>query len=47
MLQTTDLPVAEIARRVGYRQAAQFAKAFRRHHGESPSGFRRAASASG
>ena len=43
LLLTTDLPVAEIARRVGYRQAAQFAKAFRRHHGESPSGLRRSA----
>jgi AraC family transcriptional regulator, regulatory protein of adaptative response / methylphosphotriester-DNA alkyltransferase methyltransferase len=42
LLMTTDLPVAEIARRVGYRQAAQFAKAFRRHHGVSPSGLRRA-----
>jgi AraC family transcriptional regulator of adaptative response / methylphosphotriester-DNA alkyltransferase methyltransferase len=42
LLQATDLPVAEIARRVGYRQAAQFAKAFRRHHGMSPSRFRRA-----
>jgi AraC family transcriptional regulator, regulatory protein of adaptative response / methylphosphotriester-DNA alkyltransferase methyltransferase len=43
LLLTTDLPVAEVARRVGYRQAAQFAKAFRRHHGVSPSGLRRAA----
>jgi AraC family transcriptional regulator, regulatory protein of adaptative response / methylphosphotriester-DNA alkyltransferase methyltransferase len=42
LLQDTDLPVAEIARRVGYRQAAQFAKAFRRHHGVAPSRFRRA-----
>jgi AraC-like DNA-binding protein len=25
---------------VGYRQAAQFAKAFRRHHGAPPSAFR-------
>jgi transcriptional regulator GlxA family with amidase domain len=41
LLQGTDLPVADIARRVGYRQAAQFAKAFRRHHGVSPSRFRR------
>jgi AraC family transcriptional regulator of adaptative response / methylphosphotriester-DNA alkyltransferase methyltransferase len=41
LLLTTDLPVADIARRVGYRQAAQFAKAFRRHHGVSPSGLRR------
>jgi AraC family transcriptional regulator of adaptative response / methylphosphotriester-DNA alkyltransferase methyltransferase len=42
LLQTTDLPVSEVAQRVGYRQAAQFAKAFRRHHGVSPSGLRRA-----
>jgi transcriptional regulator GlxA family with amidase domain len=37
LLQTTGLPVAEVARRVGYRQGAQFAKAFRRHAGVSPS----------
>jgi len=43
LLQTSDLPVSEIARRVGYRQSAQFAKAFRRHHGSSPSAFRRTA----
>jgi AraC family transcriptional regulator of adaptative response / methylphosphotriester-DNA alkyltransferase methyltransferase len=43
LLRTTSLPVAEIARRVGYRQGAQFAKAFRRHHGVSPSALRRAA----
>jgi anti-anti-sigma factor len=42
LLQTTDLTVAEVAHRVGYRQPAQFAKAFRRHHGVSPSGLRRA-----
>jgi AraC family transcriptional regulator, regulatory protein of adaptative response / methylphosphotriester-DNA alkyltransferase methyltransferase len=41
LLQTTDLRVAEVAQRVGYRQAAQFAKAFRRHHGISPTGLRR------
>jgi AraC-like DNA-binding protein len=27
---------------VGYRQPAQFAKAFRRHHGVAPSDFRAA-----
>jgi AraC family transcriptional regulator of adaptative response / methylphosphotriester-DNA alkyltransferase methyltransferase len=43
LLHTSDLPVSEIARRVGYRQSAQFAKAFRRHHGSSPSAFRRTA----
>ena len=31
------LTVREVAHRVGYRQPAQFAKAFRRHHGVSPS----------
>jgi AraC family transcriptional regulator of adaptative response / methylphosphotriester-DNA alkyltransferase methyltransferase len=34
-------PVQAIAGAVGYRQAAQFAKVFRRHHGVSPSTFRR------
>ena len=34
------LPVGEIARRVGYRQSAQFAKAFRAHHGMVPSAYR-------
>jgi AraC-like DNA-binding protein len=32
--------VREVAHRVGYRQPAQFAKAFRRHHGMSPSTYR-------
>jgi AraC family transcriptional regulator, regulatory protein of adaptative response / methylphosphotriester-DNA alkyltransferase methyltransferase len=41
LLQSTALPVSEVAHRVGYRQAAQFAKAFRRHHGMSPSRMRR------
>ena len=34
------MTVREIAARVGYRQPAQFAKAFRAHHGASPSEFR-------
>jgi AraC family transcriptional regulator, regulatory protein of adaptative response / methylphosphotriester-DNA alkyltransferase methyltransferase len=42
MLQEGSLPVREVAGRVGYRQAAQFAKTFRRHHGQPPSSFRRA-----
>jgi transcriptional regulator GlxA family with amidase domain len=41
MLGSRGLTVREIAHRVGYRQPAQFAKAFRRHHGEPPSTFRR------
>jgi AraC family transcriptional regulator, regulatory protein of adaptative response / methylphosphotriester-DNA alkyltransferase methyltransferase len=40
MLSSRGLTVREVAHRVGYRQPAQFAKAFRRHHGVSPSTFR-------
>jgi two-component system response regulator YesN len=43
MLREGSLPVREVAGRVGYRQAAQFAKTFRRHHGRPPSSFRREA----
>ena len=35
-----SLTVRDVAARVGYRQPAQFAKAFRNHHGVSPSEFR-------
>jgi AraC family transcriptional regulator of adaptative response / methylphosphotriester-DNA alkyltransferase methyltransferase len=37
LLRQERLPVAAVARAVGYRQAAQFSKAFRRHHGHPPS----------
>jgi AraC family transcriptional regulator, regulatory protein of adaptative response / methylphosphotriester-DNA alkyltransferase methyltransferase len=47
LLRTTGAPVNRIAREVGYRQAAQFAKAFRRHHGVAPTAFRARARASG
>jgi AraC family transcriptional regulator, regulatory protein of adaptative response / methylphosphotriester-DNA alkyltransferase methyltransferase len=40
MLGARGLTVRDVARRVGYRQPAQFAKAFRRHHGVSPSAYR-------
>jgi AraC family transcriptional regulator of adaptative response / methylphosphotriester-DNA alkyltransferase methyltransferase len=40
MLSGRGPTVREVAHRVGYRQPAQFAKAFRRHHGMSPSTFR-------
>jgi AraC family transcriptional regulator of adaptative response / methylphosphotriester-DNA alkyltransferase methyltransferase len=40
MLATRGLTVREVAHRVGYRQPAQFAKAFRRHHDISPSAYR-------
>ena len=42
LLSGRGLTVREVAYRVGYRQPAQFAKAFRRHHGVSPSDFRAA-----
>lgn len=44
LLREGEAPVNEVADAVGYRQAAQFAKAFRRHHGAPPSSFRRALS---
>jgi AraC family transcriptional regulator of adaptative response / methylphosphotriester-DNA alkyltransferase methyltransferase len=40
LLRQGNMTIREVARRVGYRQPAQFAKAFRRHHGSAPSGFR-------
>ena len=40
MLTSRGLTVREVANRVGYRQPAQFAKAFRRHHQVSPSTYR-------
>ena len=42
LLRHQNLTIREVAHRVGYRQPAQFAKAFRRHHGTAPSGFRAA-----
>jgi AraC-like DNA-binding protein len=45
LLSGSRLTVREVAHRVGYRQPAQFAKAFRRHHGVAPSDFRPAARA--
>lgn len=41
MLRERNATVRDIAHAVGYRQPAQFAKAFRRHHGVTPSDFRR------
>jgi len=40
LLDSRALSVRDVAHRVGYRQPAQFAKAFRRHHGIAPSDFR-------
>jgi len=46
LLQEGVMPVRDVASSVGYRQPAQFAKTFRRHHGAPPSSFR-GASANG
>jgi AraC family transcriptional regulator, regulatory protein of adaptative response / methylphosphotriester-DNA alkyltransferase methyltransferase len=40
LLREGSLPVRDVASSVGYRQPAQFAKTFRRHHGAPPSSFR-------
>jgi AraC-like DNA-binding protein len=40
MLAARSLTVREVAHRVGYRQPAQFAKAFRRYRGMAPSDYR-------
>ena len=40
LLHSRGLTVREVAHRVGYRQPAQFAKAFRRHLGVAPSDYR-------
>jgi AraC family transcriptional regulator, regulatory protein of adaptative response / methylphosphotriester-DNA alkyltransferase methyltransferase len=40
MLGNERLTVREVAQRVGYRQPAQFAKAFRRYQGAAPSAWR-------
>jgi transcriptional regulator GlxA family with amidase domain len=42
LLRNGSLPVRDVAASVGYRQPAQFAKTFRRHHGAPPSSFRSA-----
>ena len=45
MLVGSDLTVGQISRAVGYRQQAQFAKAFRRQYGLPPAEYRRGAAA--
>jgi AraC-like DNA-binding protein len=43
LLADPAIPVSEVARRVGYRHAPHFARAFRRSYGISPSDFHAAA----
>lgn len=45
LLASRRLTVRQVAAAVGYRQPAQFAKAFRRHRGLAPSAFRGAPAA--
>ena len=40
LLRETSMPVGHVARTVGYRQPAQFAKTFRRLYGQVPSAYR-------
>jgi len=40
LLRDTEMPVATVARQVGYSQPAQFAKTFRRLYGDAPSVYR-------
>ena len=47
LLATRMFTVREVAHRVGYRQPAQFAKAFRRHRGLAPSDYRAGGDAGG
>src|SRR5256714_9212698 len=42
LLAADAIPVRAVAARVGYHQPAQFAKSFRRHHGQAPSAYRKA-----
>src|SRR3954453_23889116 len=41
LLRADELPVRQVAVRVGSPQPAQFAKSFRRYHGQPPSTYRR------
>jgi AraC-like DNA-binding protein len=47
LVKQRAIPVSDVARLVGYRQAAHFAKAFRRRYGLSPARFRAQALHSG
>jgi AraC-like DNA-binding protein len=47
LLAVTSLPVAEVARRVGFSSRSNFSQAFTRLHGVDPTGFRRASASGG
>jgi len=43
LIEQRSIPVTDVARLVGYRHAAHFARAFRRRYGMAPARFREAA----
>jgi AraC-like DNA-binding protein len=43
LVEQRSIPVTDVARLVGYRHAAHFARAFRRRYGMAPARFREAA----
>jgi AraC family transcriptional regulator of adaptative response / methylphosphotriester-DNA alkyltransferase methyltransferase len=43
LLARPEVPIQEVAARVGYHQAAQFSKSFRRRYGMPPRAYRRRA----
>ena len=45
LLRTTTLPVAAVARRVGYESEEAFSRAFKRDHGVAPGSWRQRAEA--
>jgi AraC-like DNA-binding protein len=47
LVEQRSIPVGDVARLVGYRQAAHFARAFRRRYGLSPGRFRERARQAG
>lgn len=42
LLESTDLPVLDVAQRVGFADSNYFARAFRKHYGTSPTAYRAA-----
>jgi AraC-like DNA-binding protein len=47
LIEQPAIPVADVARLVGYRQPSHFARAFRRRFGLAPAGFRAVARQNG
>jgi AraC-like DNA-binding protein len=43
LLRQPDMSLIEVAQRIGYRSASAFSTAFKRHHGQPPSHYARAA----